>query len=334
METQNKNGPSNLNQPIAKVLNEQSPASSITSNITVSPVVENVISQTEQVKIKYAGFWIRWGASFLDGLVLFGVGFVIGIFLGLVGAILRIPETIIAFLSQIIGILTSWTYFIYMTHKYQATLGKKVLGIKVYSNKLEKSTLGKIILRETIGKFVSAIILLVGYIMAGFTDKKQALHDMMADTVVIYNDPTKKTPVWILIVASVLPVIAFFGIILAVILTSLSVARLKAQEFQVKQVLTSVIAEAAVYTSAHSSYLGFKSKADVVSCSGEPIINISSDGKQIAIFMKSCLNSTKYFCADSTKNIIGSTADIEVDYVKSGAATCISQDAEFFPTLQ
>ena len=292
---------------------------------------ENVISQTEQVKIKYAGFWIRWGASFLDGLVLFGAGFVIGIFVGLIGAVLKI----VLLLSQIIGILISWAYFIYMTHKYQATLGKKVLGIKVYSNKLEKSTLGKIILRETIGKFVSGIILLIGYIMAGFTDKKQALHDMMADTVVIYNDSTKKTPVWVIIVASILPVIAFFGIILAVIFTSLSVARIKAQEMNVKQELVSIITSSASYAATNHSYLGFQSKTDIVSCSGKPIINISSDGKQIAIFMKSCLDNTKYFCADSTKNIIGSTADIEVDYAKNGATVCATQGTgkDMFPNI-
>jgi uncharacterized RDD family membrane protein YckC len=170
-------------------------------------------------QVKYAGFWIRYVANFVDGLVLI------------------IPQVIVSFIlgstspiSKISGLLVSWIYFIWMTNSYQATLGKRAVGIRVLSDNSEKLSLGQIIIRETIGKFISAIIFLIGYIMAGFTERKQALHDKIASTTVVYNDPNKKTPVWVFIVAIVLPVLMVVGIVASIVLVSLNAARNKAIE--------------------------------------------------------------------------------------------------------
>ncbi len=66
----------------------------------------------------------------------------------------------------------------------QATLGKMALGIIVTDVNGERIGFGRATGRF-FGKIVSGMIFYIGYIMAGFTDRKQALHDMMAGTLVV-----------------------------------------------------------------------------------------------------------------------------------------------------
>jgi uncharacterized RDD family membrane protein YckC len=68
--------------------------------------------------------------------------------------------------------------------KWQATLGKRAVGIIVTDLDGNKISVGRAFGRF-FGKIVSAIILYIGFIMAGFTERKQGLHDIMASTLVI-----------------------------------------------------------------------------------------------------------------------------------------------------
>ena len=70
----------------------------------------------------------------------------------------------------------------------QATLGKIIVGIKVTDLEGNRISFAKASGRH-FGKYISAFILCIGYIMAGFTEKKQALHDILASCLVInkYN---------------------------------------------------------------------------------------------------------------------------------------------------
>lgn len=81
-----------------------------------------------------------------------------------------------------------------MLNTRQATLGKMALGLKVTAVDGGKPTIGRLALREILGRFVNAITLFIGYIIIAFTEKKQGLHDMMVDTVVIYDPARKKRP--------------------------------------------------------------------------------------------------------------------------------------------
>lgn len=152
-----------------------------------TPVPQVVQQGSEQ--IKYAGFWIRYAAVFIDGLILI----IPNIIINVVFNALSVP---------IFGIISSyavlWLYYILMTKKYGSTLGKKAVGIRVRSDKSVELAWGQLILRETIGKILSTVILSIGYLMAGFTERKQALHDKIAGTVVIYKDPDKKPKRWIM----------------------------------------------------------------------------------------------------------------------------------------
>ncbi|KKP58210.1 MAG: RDD domain containing protein [Candidatus Moranbacteria bacterium GW2011_GWF1_34_10] len=150
-----------------------------------APLVSEPVTNNENVsqsQVKYAGFWIRFVAVIIDGIIVFFISLPLIVIFKFV---LSIESS--GFLN-LLSSLISWGYYIYMTDKYQATLGKKAMGIMVVDESLAKASLGNIVLRETVGKIVSAIILLIGYIMAAFTSKKRALHDLIAGTVVIYRN--------------------------------------------------------------------------------------------------------------------------------------------------
>jgi uncharacterized RDD family membrane protein YckC len=135
-------------------------------------------------RVEYATFSGRFAAAFLDGILLNIVSFPIGFALGMVGESTKQP-VLFGIVAQILSILIGWLYFAAMeSSQQQATLGKRLLGIKVTDMDGKPVTF----LRATgrhFGKLVSAIILLIGYIMAAFTEKKQALHDIMAGCLVV-----------------------------------------------------------------------------------------------------------------------------------------------------
>ncbi len=66
----------------------------------------------------------------------------------------------------------------------QATVGKLAMGIIVTDLNGGRITVVAALLRY-VGRFVSALVLMIGYIMAAFTEKKQGLHDIIASTLVL-----------------------------------------------------------------------------------------------------------------------------------------------------
>jgi uncharacterized RDD family membrane protein YckC len=76
-------------------------------------------------------------------------------------------------------------YFTLMeSSKTQGTVGKMALGIKVTDLNGERLSFGKALIRA-IGRIISGFTMLIGYLLAAFTEKKQALHDMIASTIVV-----------------------------------------------------------------------------------------------------------------------------------------------------
>lgn len=75
-------------------------------------------------------------------------------------------------------------YFVlFESSRWQATIGKRILQIKIGNSEGNRISMMKALLR-TFGKFISGQILLIGYLMAFFTKKHQALHDFLARTYV------------------------------------------------------------------------------------------------------------------------------------------------------
>jgi uncharacterized RDD family membrane protein YckC len=95
---------------------------------------------------------------------------------------LRAIAKILCFIA---GIILNWAYFTVLeTSSKQATFGKVALGLVVTDLNGDRISSDKAN-RRYWGKYLSTIIFCVGYIMAGFTQNKQALHDIMAGTLVI-----------------------------------------------------------------------------------------------------------------------------------------------------
>jgi uncharacterized RDD family membrane protein YckC len=124
---------------------------------------------------KYAGFWIRFIASLIDGILLTAVTYLLGF---------RSSTDLFSF-SELFQNLLGLVYFIILTVLYGQTLGKMICGIKVVRTDEKPNSWGSIILRETIGKLVSGIVLLLGFIWAAFDKRKQGWHDKMANTYVV-----------------------------------------------------------------------------------------------------------------------------------------------------
>lgn len=85
----------------------------------------------------------------------------------------------------VLQLVIAWLYEAFMTSSAkQATLGKMALGIKVTDLEGRQISFGRATGRH-FGKMVSGLLLSIGYIMAAFTERKQALHDQMAGCLVV-----------------------------------------------------------------------------------------------------------------------------------------------------
>lgn len=139
--------------------------------------------------MKYAGFWLRFCAALIDGIIVNIMGSIAGLILGFIlGIALGSSDEvqgIAGLLGGILGIVISWLYCALMeSSDSQATLGKQALGIVVTDLNGKPISFAQATGRH-FAKIISTIILLIGYLMAGFTEKRQGLHDMIAGTLVI-----------------------------------------------------------------------------------------------------------------------------------------------------
>lgn len=135
----------------------------------------------------YAGFWVRFVASFIDQIVVGIAGALVGVIAGIlmVGAGTD-PESVGAqVLLQLVGVLINLAYFAGMeSSDAQATLGKMAMGLKVTDVYGRRISFGRAVGR-TLGKILSGLLLGIGYLMVAFDDRKQGLHDKLASTLVM-----------------------------------------------------------------------------------------------------------------------------------------------------
>lgn len=137
---------------------------------------------------QYAGFWLRVVASLLDSVVVFILQLICGVVLGASGALLGGLDNGDGAVAIIIWLFTTvlgLAYYVIFTGSCGQTLGKMALRIKVIRKDGNELGYGGATLRETIGKFVSGIILGIGYLMVAFDERKQGLHDKIAGSYVI-----------------------------------------------------------------------------------------------------------------------------------------------------
>ena len=153
-------------------------------------------------EFRYAGFWLRFVAFLIDYFILQFIGFLLtipfigGIILSAIGMGNARGDSELMFLGVaglfgfillvvLINLLIGWFYYAFMqSSKTQATLGKMALNIIVTDLEGNRITFGRATARY-FSKIISDMTLYIGYILAGLTEKKQALHDMIAGTLVI-----------------------------------------------------------------------------------------------------------------------------------------------------
>jgi len=140
-------------------------------------------------RIPKAGFWIRVVAALVDAFLVFWLQFGLGLLLVLVGiGSAGQVEGTFAPLSILVKLFT-WTvgiaYYVVFTGHGGQTPGKMAVRVKVIRRDGRPISYGRAFFREVPGKFISAVILGIGYLMVAFDDQKQGLHDRIADTYVI-----------------------------------------------------------------------------------------------------------------------------------------------------
>jgi uncharacterized RDD family membrane protein YckC len=150
----------------------------------------------------YGGFWIRFVAKFIDGIILGVAGLILFIpvlllFGGGVGLMslgrrsfgdgaMVGPAMVGAFgISRLVWLALSTFYEAYFLSAHGATPGKMALGLKVI--RADGGPISPMLaVARHFAEWVSAIIFMIGYIMAGFDPEKRALHDRICETRVIY----------------------------------------------------------------------------------------------------------------------------------------------------
>lgn len=149
--------------------------------------------------MQYVGFWRRFAAIFIDGIVVWVLQIPVNlIFAGAAAPSINDPYNATAAAgiglgSMVASIAVSVLYWVVFQGKYGQTLGKKALGIKVVDVNGKTPSMMTFFLREIIGKFVSGIILLIGYLMVIWDGKKQGLHDKIAGTFVVRVGSTQSS---------------------------------------------------------------------------------------------------------------------------------------------
>ncbi|MGN1168305.1 MAG: RDD family protein [Lachnospiraceae bacterium] len=148
-------------------------------------------------EVTYAGFWVRLAAYLIDSMIVF-VGLLI-VRLILLGVMSAAKDTALGGnllfqynLKDIVLYVMEALYFILFTYYTGTTIGKRLMNLKVVrADGEEKLSLLNVIYRETVGRFLCGVICGIGYILAGIDGEKRGLHDILADTRVIYAKKVK-----------------------------------------------------------------------------------------------------------------------------------------------
>ncbi len=155
-------------------------------------------------EVVLAGFWKRVAANLIDSLVVGVAGGIIGMVLGMMavplsavvddntGMFMIGMQVVIQVVSMV---LTAAYYAWFHASNSQATLGKMAIGIKVVRGDGTRISFARGFGRY-FAMILSALTLGIGFLMAAFTERKQALHDILCDTLVVDKWAYTDRPEW------------------------------------------------------------------------------------------------------------------------------------------
>jgi uncharacterized RDD family membrane protein YckC len=154
---------------------------------------------TELALPDYAGFWLRAWAGAIDValeasgalLLTFAIDLALRRFGRLLGISPFVSKVATGMAFILILAVGSWLYCAFTeSSSWRATVGKRVLGLQVVTADGDKVGFGQATVRHFM-KFLSLFFLTIGFMMAGWTKRRQALHDMPSDCLVIRVPPEK-----------------------------------------------------------------------------------------------------------------------------------------------
>ncbi|MFZ3150489.1 MAG: RDD family protein [Anaerolineaceae bacterium] len=155
-----------------------SPVESMPAEPVPDEPTSEAVYTTPVITPEYAGFWKRFLAVILDGIIVGAIGWLLSRVTGNFFGNEFLNNTFFPF-------VIAWLYYTLMeSSEKQATLGKQAMQIKVTDMQGRRISFGRANGRY-FSKWLSAAILMIGYMMAGWTEKKQALHDLIAGTLVV-----------------------------------------------------------------------------------------------------------------------------------------------------
>jgi uncharacterized RDD family membrane protein YckC len=132
-------------------------------------------SEDQPIEELNAGFWVRFAAFWIDGLIVWGV----------VMAVVLAARKCGVYVPIELSVLVSGAfYWVVLTGWRGQTVGKALCGLKVVSNSGSPAGFLRAGLRECIGKVISVPVFLLGFIWVAFSKRKRAWHDYLAGTVV------------------------------------------------------------------------------------------------------------------------------------------------------
>jgi predicted Zn finger-like uncharacterized protein len=171
----------------AKIKEKQKSHSEDIMNGNLADLRRNALDKRPQDQPK-AGFWIRVVSYLLDSVLLGVVQLVLSLLIGLAIGMMGIAaegDPAINTVIWLFGVSLSISYAVFFIGYCGQTPGKMALRIKVIRTDGSPLTYGRAARREVLGKFISSILLGIGYLMVAFDSKKQGLHDKISDTYVI-----------------------------------------------------------------------------------------------------------------------------------------------------
>jgi uncharacterized RDD family membrane protein YckC/Tfp pilus assembly major pilin PilA len=196
-------------------------------------------------EVTYAGFWVRFGAVIIDTFIVYIITFLAGAVVGLLFAAIGGPGWATG-VAMICGVVGAFLYFTLMESSERgATLGKRVFRLRVVTAEgNERISFARAVGRY-FARFVSIIVLYIGYLMQPFTRRKQALHDLICGTAVVALAPASSVLVALAVIAGL---IAPIGIMAAIALPAY-------QDYTVRAKVSQALISASPARTAVNAYI-------------------------------------------------------------------------------
>ncbi|HEX9687347.1 MAG TPA: RDD family protein [Burkholderiales bacterium] len=172
-----------------------------TTDAVLDPPLED-IDLAASTELEYAGFWSRVAALIVDNAVVTIFGLALLIAAGLVGE----GAVVIANLLYLVIAILYWPLM--ESSERQATIGKQLLGIQVVDANGARLNFVRALLRN-LAKILSSLPFGLGFLLAAFTAKKQALHDLITKCLVVRAGPSRFMKAVVVTVGALL--ISIFG---------------------------------------------------------------------------------------------------------------------------